>query len=321
MQTKLGFWSYSTHLKNKVIPSIKNNKKIIFSGIFTKKKNLIKSKILKKIKIFKQKKDFLNSDLFDTVYISSVNNNHFSACAQNLTHNKNVICEKPICTNPEQLKKLIAIAKKNKLSLREVYQYKFHPLFIKIKKILQTKKIGKLTYCKSEFTVPLNDKKNFRFNKKLGGGALYDVGVYPLTIPFFLFDKKKYKIIYAKINYSKINKIDISGKSIINLDGLVFDSSWGFGMDYKNYIYIKGTKGEIKANFIFSKKILQSGTIELTFKEKKYFIKVPKSNQINLAFNYYIESKSTWSLKKSILILNLLKKVKNFSNSKIKLKY
>ena len=40
--------------------------------------------------------------------------------------------------------------------------------------------IGNIIHVDSSFKVPIDDKKNFRFEKKLGGGALYDVGFYPI---------------------------------------------------------------------------------------------------------------------------------------------
>ena len=112
----LSLWSFSNHLQNKVLPSIRNNKKIRITSILSKKKN--KDKIdNKNIKWFFNKKDFFKNDHSDCVYISSINSKHYQDCRDVLNNKKNVICEKPICLNVKQLSILKNIAKKNKVKI------------------------------------------------------------------------------------------------------------------------------------------------------------------------------------------------------------
>ena len=134
MKYKIAFWSYSRHLENRIIPSIKNNKKIIPIAIFSKKINLIKkNKYLKKTRVFYNKKDFLSDKSYETVYISSVTGHHYKNCIDALNYNKNIICEKPIGLNPRQIRSIFKLAKIKKLYVHEVFQYVFHPLFLKVK--------------------------------------------------------------------------------------------------------------------------------------------------------------------------------------------
>ena len=101
MKNNIAFWSYGTHLKKRVIPSIKKNKNIIPKAILSKKnKEIKKNQYLKKIKIYSSKKKFLLDDTYDTIYISSVTSNHYKNCIDSLNYNKNIICEKPIALKP-----------------------------------------------------------------------------------------------------------------------------------------------------------------------------------------------------------------------------
>jgi len=290
MKKNIGFWSFSNHLNKKIIPSIKNNINIIPYKLLSSKKNpTYNNKYFLKTNITKNKIDFLNDKKFDTVYISSISKNHFKNCLDSLKFNKNIICEKPICENERDFHKLLSLSKKKKLKIYEIYQYVHHPLFLKIKELLKQKTIGKIKYIESSFKIPLNDKKNFRFQKKLGGGALMDVGAYPLSIPFFLFKDFKYSIIKKKINISKKSKLDISGQVLLNIDkNCICNFSWGFNSPYENYLRITGINGSIEAKFIFSKKISQSCELKVVSNnnQKKIFIK--EANQINLAFNHFL---------------------------------
>jgi predicted dehydrogenase len=299
---------------NKVIPSIKRNNNIVPSAILSLRNKVNNDQYFKNSKLYKKKIKFFLDKSYDTVYISSVTANHYKDCILALKYKKNVICEKPICKNTNQLKKILSLAKKNNLKVDEVYQYCFHPLFYKIEKILKNKVLGRVIYIDSAFNVPIIEKKNFRFKKNLGGSALFDVGVYPLSTLIFLLKNTKYKIINCKIFYKKNINVDTMGEANIKLKKTKLKYKWGYSTPYQNYIKIIGSKGTLSAKFIFSKKVSQTGNISLTLKKKLMKIKIKRSNQINNAFNFYLNRiKSKNYNKKSIMLLNLLTQIKKES--------
>jgi predicted dehydrogenase len=296
----LSIWSLSNHFLTKVFPSIKSNKRIKIVSILTnKKKNNFKIK-----NNYTDRKKIIADKNFDYVYISSINSLHYNYIKFALENNKNVICEKPICLKTKELYNLKKIAKKNKKFFFEVIQYTHHPLFIKLKKLIDKKTVGKILRVESSFKIPLKEKKNFRFNNKLGGGALYDVGYYPISSMFTLFNSNKIKILKSKI--IKENKLDISGKLLAkNENKIIFELNWGFKSSYENNIRIFGENGTMNVDFIFSKKIFQGGCIDI-LNSKKKTIKVAKANQINLAFNSMIFSKKEFFDKRFSLSFNIL---------------
>ena len=306
---RLGIWSYSNHFRYKVFPSIKNNRKIDVVAILSNKKK-DKNSDLKNIKWFKNKKSFFDFCNLDYVYISSVNSKHFLDCKYALNKNVNVICEKPMCLNLDELNKLKNIAKERERNIFEMTQYTSHPLFIKLRKILSSKKIGEIIKVKSSFKIPLNDKKNFRFNNNYGGGALFDVGFYPISTMFTLFDSKIIEI--EKVKLIKKNKIDMAGNLLAkNEEGIRFCLKWGFNSLYENYINIFGKKGKIKVNFFFSKRVKQDGKIEI-IKKKKEIINIENANQINLAFNDILfKKKFKRKMKISSQILQIIEKARS----------
>ena len=307
---KIAIWSLSKHFQNKVFLSIKNNKKIKINSVLTKKK-FDKSFRIKKENWFDNENQFFKNPNFDYVYISSINSNHYKNCKTALKNKVNVICEKPICLNETQLKKLIQISKLKKKKIFEVNQYIHHPLFIKIRKIIKKKKIGKITNVESAFKIPLFEKNNFRFNNKLGGGALIDAGYYPISIMYNLFSSKKVKILKSKV--IKKYGIDLKGNLISkNENNIIFNLSWGFKSNYENYIKIVGEKGVIKAKFIFSKQINQDGEIEI-ITQKRDVIKVKKANQIDLYFRKVLAADNNYfrnNLKNTQDILRIISKLR-----------
>ena len=308
----IAIWSFSNHFQNKVLPSIKNNKQIKIKYILTKKNK--KNIGLKNVRWLKNKEELKARKDIDFVYISSVNANHFKNIRFALLNKFNVICEKPICLKSTQFKELIKISKVKKVKFFEMIQYKHHPVFFKLKQILKKNLIGKVKQVDAEFKIPLADKSNFRFKKELGGGALNDVGFYPISIMFTLFDNKQIKIIQTK--FKKENKLDIKGNlSVKNENEIQFKLSWGFRSLYKNYIKIMGTKGKIEVKFIFSKKINQGAEIILNT-SKKTVIRIKKANQINLAFSNILKSNME-KFKKELDVSFQIFKVIELLNKKI----
>ena len=305
----ISIWSVSNHFRNKVLPSIKLNKNIKIVSILSNKNK--KNLKFKHINLYNDKKKFFSNENFDYVYISSINSKHYDDCKYALENKKNVICEKPICLKKSQLNNLKKIADKNKRKFQEVIQYIHHPLFLKLKEIINDKIIGNILHVDSSFKIPFDDKKNFRFVKKLGGGALIDSGFYPISIMFTLFDSKKIKILDSKI--IKQNNLDISGNiKAQNEKKIIFNLSWGFKSLYKNNIKIYGDDGFIDVDFIFSKKIFQKGEINI-FKNIKKTIKIKESNQINLAFQNMLSSNKKRfdkNFKTSMKILNVIEDLK-----------
>ena len=313
MSLNLGFWSFSNHLKNKVIPSIKDNKKIVPYMIFSNKRKILRQKYLASTIITKNKNNLLKDKNIKYIYISSITKNHFKNSKDVIKSKKNVICEKPICNTAKEFKKLLVLSKRNKVKIFEFYHYIHHPLFKKLQEILKKNILGNINYIESHFTVPLNDKRNFRFKKKLGGGALMDVGVYPISLPFFLYKNPNLEIIKKNINFSKKNKIDTSGSLTVKIKKKILGSfHWGFNLPYRNNLSILGEKGCIEINFFFSKKVVQEGEIKLFLKKSNKKVKVKKFNQINETFKYFLSKKNNKILNiKSLNILKFLDKIKN----------
>ena len=306
----LSIWSLSNHFQKKVLPSILSNKKIKIVSLLSNKK--LKNFNLKNTIFYNDKKNFFLKSKFDYVYISSINSKHYNHCKFALENNKNVICEKPICLNKRQLNKLKQLAIRKNKKFFEVMQYVYHPLFTKLKIMIENNEIGNILRVKSSFKIPLSDKKNFRFNRNLGGGALNDVGFYPISLMFTLFNSKKIKLIKSNITIK--NKVDIMG--IIkaqNEKKVIFDLVWGFKSSYKNNLLIYGEKGILEVNFIFSKNINQDGKI-IFYKNKNIrVIKISKSNQINLAFKNMLSGNKELFNKcyqVSASVLNIIEKLK-----------
>lgn len=135
--------------------------------------------------------DLYNSNEVDAVYIATTHNFHYEQCRQCINHGKNVLCEKPITLNDKQFKELASLSKEKSVFLMEAMWTYFLPPILKAKQWLQEGKIGALKVIEANFGFPM--EKNFKgrmYNIELAGGALLDLGVYPVAFTAYFLNQK-----------------------------------------------------------------------------------------------------------------------------------
>ncbi len=123
----------------------------------------------------------------DVVYIATPHTFHFENSMMCLKNNKAVLCEKPMGINSDESNMLIAEAKSRNLFLMEGLWTRFIPATEKLLEILNKKLIGDLQFIRADFG--FKGDLNFEsrvYNKKLGGGSLLDIGIYPIYLSLLI---------------------------------------------------------------------------------------------------------------------------------------
>lgn len=136
----------------------------------------------------------VRSDVFDAVYIASPNSFHAQQAILCMKHGKHVLCEKPIASNTNELKAMIAAAKKNNVLLMEALKSTLLPNFRAIQENLH--KIGQVrryfaSYCQysSRYDAYKQGIVLNAFNPAFSNGSLMDLGVYCIYPMAVLFGK------------------------------------------------------------------------------------------------------------------------------------
>ena len=126
----------------------------------------------------------LSSNDIDAVYIATPHNSHFEYAFQSIKNKKHVLCEKPITINHIESMVLFGLAKDAEIFLMEAYMYRTHPQTINILnslKILRDTKEEISINCSFGFNAEIPEDHRLR-NLMMGGGAILDVGCYPLSM-------------------------------------------------------------------------------------------------------------------------------------------
>lgn len=126
----------------------------------------------------------------DVIYVATPHPMHKDNTILCLENGKHVLCEKPFAMNAEEVKEMIAVAKSNQLFLMEAIWTQFLPYMQKLKQVIRDGAIGEIQMIEADFGFKADYNPDGRlFNPSLGGGALLDIGIYPLFLCHTLLGK------------------------------------------------------------------------------------------------------------------------------------
>lgn len=124
----------------------------------------------------------LESSAIDAIYNPLPNGLHGVWSIRAMEHGKHVLCEKPLAASQHEALAMFAAARRYGVHLVEAYPYRSQPQTIMLREMLAAGTIGRLRTVYAAFGFPLTDRSNIRFDPALAGGALMDLGSYPLSL-------------------------------------------------------------------------------------------------------------------------------------------
>jgi predicted dehydrogenase len=126
-------------------------------------------------------------DDVDLVYIATPHSLHAENALAMLGGGKGVLCEKPFALNRAQSEHVVALARERGLFLMEAMWSRFLPGLLEARRIVASGELGAVSQAHADFGFAAAFDPDARlFNPQLGGGALLDVGIYPLSLAAFL---------------------------------------------------------------------------------------------------------------------------------------
>jgi predicted dehydrogenase len=124
----------------------------------------------------------------DAIYVSPPHPFHKDATLLALRGGKAVLCEKPFAMDVVESQEMISLARSSGTLLVEAMWTRFLPTMIRVREILAAGTLGSLVYLTAEHGQWFADDPDFRlFAPSLGGGALLDLGIYPISFAHMVF--------------------------------------------------------------------------------------------------------------------------------------
>lgn len=123
----------------------------------------------------------------EAVYVPLPNSLHAEWTIAALEAGKAVLCEKPLCASVEQAARVLEVARHASRPLWEAFVFPFHRQQIWLQDLVASGAVGTVREIHSQFHFRLRDRNNIRLAPELAGGALHDLGCYPIHFAQLVF--------------------------------------------------------------------------------------------------------------------------------------
>ncbi|WP_195266306.1 Gfo/Idh/MocA family oxidoreductase [Clostridium sp. 1001275B_160808_H3] len=189
--------------------------------------------------------EFLSDDNIDAVYIATPHNYHMDFARKCIEAKKHVLCEKPFSYNSKTGKEVLELARENNVFIMEALWTLFLPAINQAKTWIEEGKIGRVKLVTADFGFKGEENINHRlYNPNLAGGALLDVGIYPILFANYIANSFPQDI-KASAEFTKTN---VDESDIINLkyeDGILASLKCSLAANLDKTAVIYGENGKI----------------------------------------------------------------------------
>lgn len=181
----------------------------------------------------------------DLVYVATPPTLHKAVAVKALQAGKHVLVEKPFAANAREAKEIIAAAEPGK-RVFEAFHYRHHALWHRIAALARGGELGRISAIQAAFYVPIPKvPEEFRWNASLGGGALMDLGCYPLQWVRVVAGEEP-RVPIARMRM--VDGVDAETEAELHFpSGIVANIACGMdGEGFKAFLTVQGDRGSLQ---------------------------------------------------------------------------
>jgi predicted dehydrogenase len=182
---------------DKVIPAMQRGKWSEISAIASR--DLDKARqVAQRLRIpraYGSYEELLADDKIEAIYNPLPNHLHVPWTIRAAEAGKHVLCEKPIGLNLDEARQLLATRDRTGVKIQEAFMVRTHPQWIGTLELIKSGRIGDLRAIIGSFSYFNRDPANIRNQPEIGGGALMDIGCYPISLSRFLFGAEPRRVL------------------------------------------------------------------------------------------------------------------------------
>jgi D-xylose 1-dehydrogenase (NADP+, D-xylono-1,5-lactone-forming) len=193
----------------------------------------------------------LDSGEVDVVYISLPNHLHAEWSINALRAGVNVLCEKPFAITLDEVDAMIAASRESGKALAEAFMYRHHPQTVTLGEWVRSGRLGEIVMVRSNFTFKLHEPGDVRLEPEMGGGALWDVGVYPVSFAQYVLGEAPQRV----SGMQQLGETGVDETFVGNLEyasGALAQVACSFRTPYNLGAEVLGTQGRILIDRPFS---------------------------------------------------------------------
>jgi predicted dehydrogenase len=236
----------------KVIPGMLKSKELEVAAIASRDlaTGQAAAKALGIPKAYGSYEELLADPSIEAIYNPLPNHLHVPLTLQAAKAGKHVLCEKPIAITAEESKALMDLPKG--IHIAEAFMVRHHPQWQFVREQVKAGAIGRPQAMQVWFSYKLLDPTNVRNKADIGGGAILDIGCYPIVVSRYVFDAEPKRVV-ALIDHDPVMKVDRLTSAIADFgDGRQL--TFVIGMQTENFqrVQVAGDGGRMEVDIPFN---------------------------------------------------------------------
>jgi NDP-hexose-3-ketoreductase len=252
---RLAVWGLGRHAVKNILPAVSATDGLELHGVCSRNENTVSSCAERwNCKTWTDPTPMLLDPDLDIIFVATPIGLHFEHGTQVIDANKHFWCEKPLTCRLQDTLELLELSRRKGVSVCEGHMYLYHPQFRRLFEYVHDGSLGPIVSISCRFGIPRLEQNTFRNDPALGGGALFDVGCYPVSAIQALFPEERMDVSYSAVVTRDGSAVDTDGHAIIALsNGATAHLEWRINCAYRNEIDIWGENNSVFTDKVFSK--------------------------------------------------------------------
>jgi predicted dehydrogenase len=260
----------------RVLPALRDSKRNRLYAVASRNQETANSyaRQWKIPKAFGSYEAMLAAPEIDIVYNPLPNHLHAEWTIKAIRAGKHVLCEKPFALTVDEVDRVEKAADGTGKIVAEAFMYRHHPQTLKVKQMVDEGLLGKLKLIRGSFTYQFTRQDNYRADPAMGGGALWDIGCYPLSYTRTMLGMEPLEVFGWQV--TGVSGIDDSFVAQMRFPGEVhaqFDCS--FALPYHTFMELVGDEGTLIIPMPFTPQSKEYLFLTRQGKTEKITVKAP----------------------------------------------
>ncbi|KAI8979437.1 hypothetical protein BDF20DRAFT_820158 [Mycotypha africana] len=223
--------------------------------------------------------ELLTFEHVDIVYISTPHPQHYELALLAARAGKHMLIEKPMAMNEVQVRKILGVAHKYKVFVMEAYMYRCHPQTAKVVELIKSDALGQVKFIRASFSFdgrPLGPSSRL-WRKELGGGAIMDIGGYPLSFARLIAEITQIRDASTTAELIKVkatgyiqpeSQVDEWSNAALEFNNNITAQLFaGIFSDTDSSVEVLGSKGSLKILNLWRPDLPQLGPVQIEYTE------------------------------------------------------
>ncbi|MGW7538885.1 Gfo/Idh/MocA family protein [Amycolatopsis sp. NPDC054798] len=231
----------------------------------------------------------LDREDVDAVYVPLPVALHPEYVERALLAGKHVLAEKPVTADYATTARLFGLARERGLALMENMMFVQHPLHEAVRKLVDDGAIGELRSVHATFAVPPRAEGDIRYQAALGGGALLDIGIYPVRAAMYFLGELS--VAGTVLRHAPGHEVDTSGAILLRTpDGIPAHLTFGMENAYRAEYELRGDRGRIAVHRPFQPPADEDPVIELAGPDGSQRLRQPRADQVTATLSRFVSA-------------------------------